>query len=132
MPALIDKILGRITTWTIKFLSYARRLQLVQSVYEAVETFWAQVFVMPKKIIQIVKTLRKIFVWNMEVQTKGKALVAWDTIYRPKVVGGMNITNLYVWNKVTILKHLWHLYKKKKKINCGLYGYIHSIDNHGR
>lgn len=52
----------------------------------------------------------------MQVQTKGKALVAWDIICRPKVAGGMNVIDLYTWNKVAILKHLWNLYKKKDKL----------------
>lgn len=49
--ALMHKILGQITTCTTKFLSYARRLQLIMSVLESMQAFWAQIFFMPKKII---------------------------------------------------------------------------------
>lgn len=36
---LIDKMVGRITTCTTKFLSYAGRLQLVNSALNAMQTF---------------------------------------------------------------------------------------------
>lgn len=58
----------------------------------------------------------KRFLWNEEVQIKGKALVVWDALYLPKVAGGLNITDIYVWNKTSILKHLWNLNKEKDKL----------------
>ncbi|KAG5610973.1 hypothetical protein H5410_022254 [Solanum commersonii] len=33
-----------------------------------------------------------------------------------QVVGGLNIIDVYMWNKTTILKHLWNLSKKKDKL----------------
>lgn len=49
----------RITTWIIKFLSYAGSLQLIKSVLESMQAFWAQIFVMTNKIIQQVETMCK-------------------------------------------------------------------------
>ncbi|KAH0724700.1 hypothetical protein KY284_000565 [Solanum tuberosum] len=43
---LIDKMMGRITNWTVKFLSYAGRLQLVKSVLRTMQTFWTQIFML--------------------------------------------------------------------------------------
>lgn len=79
------------------------------------QAFWAQIFVMPKKIIQQVETMRKRFLWKEEVHTKGKALVSQDTLCWPKTVGGLNIIDISVWNKAAILKHMWSLRKKKDK-----------------
>ena len=42
--------------------------------------------------------------------------MAWETLCLPKVAGGLNITNMYVWNKEAILKHLWNRCKKKDKL----------------
>ena len=36
---LIDKIMGKINTWTTKFLSFVGRLQLVNSVLSAMQGF---------------------------------------------------------------------------------------------
>ncbi|XP_075101608.1 uncharacterized protein LOC142177046 [Nicotiana tabacum] len=45
-----------------------------------------------------------------------KALVAWDKLCRPKSTGGPNITDMSVWNKAALLKHLWNICKKKDKL----------------
>ncbi|KAH0720194.1 hypothetical protein KY284_005224 [Solanum tuberosum] len=100
----------------MKFLSYAGRLQLVQSILTSIQAFWAQIFLLPKKVLQQVETICKRFLLNDDAQTKGKALVAWDKLCWPKVAGGMNITDVYVWNKVAILKYMWDLSKKKDKL----------------
>jgi len=113
---LIDRILGKITTWIVKFLSYAGRLQLVNSVLTAMQAFWTQIFLLPKKILKRIETICKRLLWNGEVQAKIKALIAWDTLFWPKVVGGLNVTDIYVWNKAALLKHLWELNKKKNKL----------------
>ena len=34
----------------------------------------------PQKVLQQVEAICKRFLWNGDTQTKGKALVAWDTI----------------------------------------------------
>ena len=115
---LIDKIMGRINTWTNKFLSYAVRLQLVNSVLLAMQGFWSQIFLMPKKVLKKIESMCRMFLWNGEKQGKGKALIAWETLCLPKVASGLNITNMYVWNKEAILKHLWNLCKKKDKLDC--------------
>lgn len=71
---------------------------------------------MPKKILQQVELLCKKLLWNGEVQNRGKALVAWDTLCQPKAANGLNIVNIKVWNKAVILKLLWNLAKKKEKL----------------
>ncbi|KAG5615152.1 hypothetical protein H5410_014976 [Solanum commersonii] len=35
---------------------------------------------------------------------------------KPAVAGGLNVTDVYVWNKAAILKYLWDLSKKKDKL----------------
>ncbi|XP_060190860.1 uncharacterized protein LOC132620183 [Lycium barbarum] len=52
MTPLINKIVARISSWTAKKLSYARRTQLVQSVLFGVQSHWAQLFVIPAAILK--------------------------------------------------------------------------------
>lgn len=70
---LIDRMMQNIQTWSVKFLSYAGRLQLIQSVLLSNQNFWSQIFLVPKKILQQVETICKSFPWNGEVQNRGKA-----------------------------------------------------------
>ena len=48
---LIEKIMARITSWTATKLSYAGRAQLVQTVLFGVQAYWAQLFLIPAKVI---------------------------------------------------------------------------------
>ncbi|XP_019228711.1 PREDICTED: uncharacterized protein LOC109209820 [Nicotiana attenuata] len=109
-------MLGRIRQWTVKFLSYAGRLQLIKSVLIAIQSFWSQIFPLPKKIIQQVEAICRKFLWTGETSSSRKALVAWNKLCKPKTKGGLNITDLNTWNRAALLKHLWNLVKKKDKL----------------
>ena len=49
---LIEKITARINSWTLRFLSYARRLQLIQSVLFNIQNYWFRHFILPKCVIK--------------------------------------------------------------------------------
>lgn len=87
-------MLGSIQNWIVKFVSYAGRLQLVQSVLLAIQNFLSQIFCLLKKVLKQVETVCKRFLWNGEVQDKGKAHIAWDTICQPKSARGMNMVEV--------------------------------------
>lgn len=61
---LIDKMLNRITSWTTRFSSYAGRTQLIKSVLFSIQTFWAQVFIIPKKIVKVIEAICRRFLWT--------------------------------------------------------------------
>ncbi|XP_060183073.1 uncharacterized protein LOC132613029 [Lycium barbarum] len=99
---LIDKILGRITSWISRFLSYAGRSQLIKSVLFAIQIFWSQIFAIPKKIIQVIESICKRFLWTGSVEVSKKALIAWETLCCPKSAGGLSILDVYTWNKAAL------------------------------
>ena len=49
---LIDKIQGRVKSWSSRKLSFAGRLQLLQSVPYCIQRFWSSNFILPKKVIK--------------------------------------------------------------------------------
>lgn len=56
MP-IVEHMVARIKCWTSKFLSYGGKLQMIMSLLFGMQTYWAQVFVLPKKIIKSVEVL---------------------------------------------------------------------------
>ncbi|XP_019241757.1 PREDICTED: uncharacterized protein LOC109221761 [Nicotiana attenuata] len=113
---LIEKIVGRITSWTAKFLSYAGRIQLIKSVLFSIQTYWAQIFVLPKKIKKLIEAICRSFLWIGEGNVSKKALLAWEKVCLPKSAGGFNVMNISIWNKDAIRKQYWNLCKEKKKL----------------
>lgn len=69
---LLDKMLGRVTSWTTKFLSYAGRLQLIKSVLTAIQSFWAQISPLPKAVLYKIETICRRFLWTGEADTRRK------------------------------------------------------------
>lgn len=113
---LVDKILGRITSWTARYLSYAGRLQLIKTVLFSIQIYWSHIFVLPKKLIKKIEAVCRTFLWTGEVETSRKALLAWERVCMPKTAGGYNVLEISTWNKAAICKLLWNLCKKKDKL----------------
>lgn len=80
---LLERIVARVKTWTAKKLSYADRLQLIKSVLFGVQAFWAQIFLLPKKLLKAVQTTCRTFLWTGGLDKSNKALVAWEVLCTP-------------------------------------------------
>ncbi|CAL1399343.1 unnamed protein product [Linum trigynum] len=61
---LIDRVVGRITSWKSKSLSYAGKLQLVVSVLYNLSQFWMLIFILPKVVIRAIEKLCSDFLWE--------------------------------------------------------------------
>ncbi|XP_019258259.1 PREDICTED: uncharacterized protein LOC109236523 [Nicotiana attenuata] len=110
---LVERITERVNCWSARMLSYSGRVQLIKSVLFGIQTYWAQIFLLPKKIMKMIETICRTFLWTGSNSISGNALIAWNKICQPKVAGGLNIINMRIWNKAAILKHLWALAMKK-------------------
>lgn len=113
---LIDKMVGRVTSCTTKFLSQAGRLQLIQSVLISIQTFWSQIFVLPKKVIQMLEVVLRRYLWTGKAVMSREALLAWEKVCYPKTAGGFNVTDIATWNRVVICKLLWNLCRKEDRL----------------
>ena len=58
---LVEKITTRITTWASRYISYAGKLVLANSVLFGIFNFWAQVFMLPQAVIDKVTKLCRNF-----------------------------------------------------------------------
>ncbi|XP_019236925.1 PREDICTED: uncharacterized protein LOC109217149 [Nicotiana attenuata] len=108
-------MLHRIQSWTTKYLSYAGRAVLVKSVLFAIQTFWAQVFILPKKV-QFIETICRRFLWTGSAEPTRKALIAWNGLCLPKTAGGLNFMDIGLWNEAAICKLLWNICTRKEKL----------------
>nr|XP_009614467.1 uncharacterized protein LOC104107386 [Nicotiana tomentosiformis] len=75
---LIEKITSRITSWSAKKLSYAGKTQLFKSVLFGIQAYWAQLFLIPEKVLKTIDAYCRSFVWSGSSIITRKALVAWD------------------------------------------------------
>ncbi|XP_069143462.1 uncharacterized protein [Solanum lycopersicum] len=112
----IDKIMARINSWTPKKLSYAGRTQLIKTVLFGVKHYWAQLFIIPAKIIKVIKGLCRSYLWSGVGYVTKKALIAWEKVCCPKSEGGIGLINMRIWNRAAIAKMCWDLANKEDKL----------------
>ncbi|XP_070030103.1 uncharacterized protein [Nicotiana sylvestris] len=110
----VAEITTRISSWTAKKLSYAGRVQLVKSVLFGIQSYCAQLFIIPAKVMKAIEGYCRSYIWSGTNEITKKSLVAWSKICLPKTAGGLNLTNLRLWNKVAIIRTCWDLKNKKE------------------
>ncbi|XP_059284803.1 uncharacterized protein LOC132038097 [Lycium ferocissimum] len=73
---LLEKMLGRITSWTSKLLTYAGRVQLIMAVLFSILICWSQIFVLPEEIVKKIEVVCRQFLWTGTVRESKNALIA--------------------------------------------------------
>ncbi|KAJ9560832.1 hypothetical protein OSB04_005992 [Centaurea solstitialis] len=106
---LIDKIKKRVSDWKNKSLSFAGRLQLINSVLSSISVYWASLFLLPVSVVKEIEKLMRRFLWSSGDAIKGKAKVSWKEVCLPKGKGGLGIKSLKCWNKALLAKQIWKL-----------------------
>jgi len=107
---LMEKISGRLDSWTSKKLSFAGRLQLISSVLYGLQVYWMGIFILPKKILKDIIQKFNRFLWNGKEGSSAKAKMAWKELCFPKKEGGLGLKDLDAWNKSSMLRHVWSLF----------------------
>ena len=91
---LVEGITCKIRHWASKLLSFAGRVQLIQSVLCSFQSFWNGLFILPKKVLKDVEQLMRRFLWKGPSLNKGGAKVAWEDVTLPLEEGGLGIKKL--------------------------------------
>ena len=72
---LLDKIRARFTSWTVRCLSFAGRLQLVSSVIYSLLNFWMSAFVLPKSCLKSIEKMCNRFLWGGDISKRASVKV---------------------------------------------------------
>ncbi|GKC20611.1 RNA-directed DNA polymerase, eukaryota, reverse transcriptase zinc-binding domain protein [Tanacetum coccineum] len=113
---LIDKVRNKVDDWKNKSLSYAGRIQLIASILNSMQVYWACVFLLPKTAVKDIKRILKGFLWCHGDLTRGKAMIAWKTLCKPKCQGGLGFKDLGMWNEVLLTRHIWNIAVNKESV----------------
>lgn len=113
---LLEKIRARISSWTGRFLSFAGRIQLINSVLSSLVNFWLTVFRLPKTCVKEINKLLSAFLWSGPMLNPHKAKLAWGEVCKPKIEGGLSIRSLSETNTVSILKLIWRIVSSQNSL----------------
>ncbi|KAK9705304.1 hypothetical protein RND81_07G046700 [Saponaria officinalis] len=116
--ALIEKIKSKIRHWSNNFLSYAGRIQLLNSVVFGMESFWCACFLLPQWIISDIDKLCRQFLWGQAEGQRRLIYFSWEEVCRPGVKGGFGIREVLSWNKALLVRILWRLHTDHASLWC--------------
>ncbi|KAL2897532.1 hypothetical protein RDABS01_039315 [Bienertia sinuspersici] len=106
---LVDKIGAKLRTWGTRSLSYAGRAQLVNSVLLNLHTYWASIFILPKKVIDGVINACRNYLWDGKTVSNKPPLIAWDLVCRERKKGGLGFKESHTWNVALLGKYIWSI-----------------------
>ena len=113
---LMDKILTRIQSWTSRALSYAGRLQLIDSVLYSIHQYWCSLFIIPKYTIYKIEQTFSRFLWARNIESTHRAKISWKSVCLPKEEGGLGLRRIKDSNDANVMKHIWNLFYRKDSL----------------
>ncbi|XP_057544052.1 uncharacterized protein LOC130823450 [Amaranthus tricolor] len=81
---LADMMIKRISSWQAKHLSYAARLQLINSVLMGISSYWCQISILPKRVINIGNFICRSFLWFGVSYSHKPGNISWKEVCTPK------------------------------------------------
>ena len=91
---LVDKMTARIRTWSSKSLSCATRLQLVSAVLMSINSYWCQLFIIPKAFIKKINAICRSYMRHADPNNNAPGNVKWENLCKPKRLGGLGV---WIW-----------------------------------
>ncbi|XP_022040984.1 uncharacterized protein LOC110943550 [Helianthus annuus] len=114
---LVEKFENRIMHWRNKLLSFAGRLQLINSVLSSMHIYWSSVLTLPNRIIQKLEALMRNFLWSHDTAfQKGRSKVSWKAVCVPKLEGGLGIRRICDVNIALMAAHIWSILARRHSI----------------
>jgi mannosylglycoprotein endo-beta-mannosidase len=110
---LLGKMKAKLKTWSSRNLSYAGRVQVVNTVLLSIGSYWISVFQIPEGVHSAIVELCKNYIWGREKGERGFTAVGWASMCIAKHAGGWGIKDSTTWNKAAMCKLLWDVSSKK-------------------
>ncbi|KAH9620453.1 hypothetical protein KSS87_011853 [Heliosperma pusillum] len=92
--------------WASLQLTYAGRVNLINSAIFGLEAFWCASMLLPKGVLNDIDKACRQFLWGTEV-TRRMIFFSWAKVCRSRHQGGFGIREVLSWNKTLLLKMFW-------------------------
>jgi ABC-type sugar transport system permease subunit len=104
---LLTSLDHHLQSWTFRSLNLAGRLTLLKSVLQAIPLYLFSALVVPKSIINSIRSIQINFLWQGTKEGRKWALVKWEDLYKPKASGGLDLRDPRTLNRVLGAKNWW-------------------------
>lgn len=73
-------------------------------------------FPLPQGVIDKITQIQRKFLWNGNEDKRAFALIRWELIQLPKLMGGLNVGNMLARNLGLLFKWLWRYFQEPKAL----------------
>ena len=114
---IIDKVHRKLEGWRAKTLSQASRLVLIKSVAAAFPSYAMSTFLLTTSVCTELDKIFKNFWWGFPTKkSRNLSLKAWDSLYIPKLLGGLCLRKMREVNMALVSKLGWNLLTKSDSL----------------
>ncbi|XP_074300180.1 uncharacterized protein LOC141631403 [Silene latifolia] len=92
--SLVVKIQKAVAHWSTHFLSYAGKLQLINSIIFGIENFWCSSLLLPHAVVQHLNKIRWNFFWGIPDGEMRMVFKSWDHLLN--LAGSVQAAKLYL------------------------------------
>jgi hypothetical protein len=106
---LYEKFARRIQHWCNRCLSIGDRYILIKAVLESLPVYWMALAYIPQSVLTKLRKMIFSFLWKNSKQNRGLHLCRWETLSKPKALGGWGLRNLHLSYLALSANTLWHI-----------------------
>lgn len=119
----VEKMVARIKVWSTRHLSFAGRMQLINSVLMSISVYWGQNFLIPSVVIRKINVVCKSYLWFGVMMIADQVMSVGISYVQTRI---MVVLGSERWQSGTKqpLVSLLGLLSKKRTIS-GLNGFMH-------
>ncbi|PWA95854.1 Arginine repressor C-terminal-like domain-containing protein [Artemisia annua] len=113
---VINRFRERLSAWKAKALSIGGRLTLVKSILGSLPIYYLSLFKAPKKVINLLESIRCRFFWGFKENQRGISWVKWNSILLKPSMGGLGVGSLLAKNLSLLGKWKWRFLTEKEAL----------------